>query len=791
MAGIRNPPRESGDMLVMTLTEEHLKLNNGFRLKPGHEAEKCIVSKLREKEREAIAHNGWAHLTMRDFQDGSLHQMDLSKHATNYYILDDWHVFVQARNNNKHSNYHLRPGTQVAFCCLAGLGIAGWLISVLVAIQHHTTQGGAKVEKRDVKLGMILLGINICITVTSVVVFTWWRSRVMMREMCVKAALIKQKEATEEAERKSMSKSVAVANASHEVRTALAGITGLLNSILDASRIEAGKMQVEEDEFDLQELLEDVVDLYYPVGMKKGVDVILDPCDESVEKFRRVRGDRGKLKQVLSNLLFNAIKFTDEGYVALRGFVATFCGVPAKTGGGEEEEEVNDSVLERKDGGIEYIFKVVDTGKGIPKEKRNSVFENYSQVKDMGRGKKHQLGHGLGLGIAQSLVRLMGGEIGIEDKETGERGTCFKFNIVLDNIVILESSSSHNNNINTYSSGHHVVVFMHCEERGKIIGRFLESRGIKVSLVQKGHQQLSRKLKKIKRGALNLPRSTTTPLPSYYSSSSSSKEELEDETMPLHTNTCMVLIIIDTSAAGEALFPEVIKAVSEFHRDLQPGCVRVLWIDTTALGRGVDNNFQLPSTDLIVSKPLQGSRLHSVLGLLPDFASSSQLGEIQVVIEKEKEEEDDENDGGSSSSEKKALTGKRILVVEDNPTLRKICTTVVSSLGALTYACTNGEEALQLVSSGLQDHHHQPPFDYILMDCEMPIMDGFEATKRIKEEGKAMGIWIPIIALTAHTGKEEMDKVTEAGMDYYLSKPINAATLLTAIHFLDKSTTHL
>nr|GLL32338.1 histidine kinase CKI1-like [Ipomoea trifida] len=677
MAGIRNPPRESGDMLVMTLTEEDLKLNNGFRLKPGHEAEKCIVSKLREKEREAIAHNGWAHLTMRDFQDGSLHQMDLSKHATNYYILDDWHVFVQARNNNKHSNYHLRPGTQVAFCCLAGLGIAGWLISVLVAIQHHTTQGGAKVEKRDVKLGMILLGINICITVTSVVVLTWWRSRVMMREMCVKAALIKQKEATEEAERKSMSKSVAVANASHEVRTALAGITGLiqmcradadasaahselndnlrhmesctndlyslLNSILDASRIEAGKMQVEEDEFDLQELLEDVVDLYYPVG------------------------------------------------------------------GGEEE--VNDSVLERKDGGIEYIFKVVDTGKGIPKEKRNTVFENYSQVKDMGRGKKHQLGHGLGLGIAQSLVRLMGGEIGIEDKETGERGTCFKFNIVLDNIVILESSS-HNNNINTYSSGHHVVVFMHCEERGKIIGRFLESRGIKVSLVQKGHQQLSRKLKKIKRGALNLPRSTTTPLPSYYSSSSSSKEELEDETMPLHTNTCMVLIMIDTSAAGEALFPEVIKAVSEFHRDLQPGCVRVLWIDTTALGR-------------------------------------------------------------------------------DNPTLRKICTTVVSSLGALTYACTNGEEALQLVSSGLQDHHHQPPFDYILMDCEMPIMDGFEATKRIKEEGKAMGIWIPIIALTAHTGKEDMDKVTEAGMDYYLSKPINAATLLTAIHFLDKSTTHL
>ena len=97
--------------------------------------------------------------------------------------------------------------------------------------------------------------------------------------------------------------------------------SGLLNSILDTSKIEAGKMQLEEEEFDLAQLLEDVVDLYHPIGIKKGVDVVLDPYDGSAIKFSQVKGDRGKLKQILCNLLSNAVKFTCEGHVTVRTWV--------------------------------------------------------------------------------------------------------------------------------------------------------------------------------------------------------------------------------------------------------------------------------------------------------------------------------------------------------------------------------------------------------------------------------------------------------------------------------------
>lgn len=163
---------------------------------------------------------------------------------------------------------------------------------------------------------------------------------------------------------------------------------GIVNSILDTSKIEAGRVQLEEDEFDLEQLVEDTVDLYHPVGMKKGVDVVLDGCDWSLTKFSQVKGDRGKLKQILSNLLSNAVKFTTEGYISVRVWAKKPSVSP------NEEEDQNQ---------MEFIFEVNDTGKGIPKEKQKIVFENYVQVKETASG---QEGTGLGLGIVQSLVRI-------------------------------------------------------------------------------------------------------------------------------------------------------------------------------------------------------------------------------------------------------------------------------------------------------------------------------------------------------------------------------------------------
>lgn len=177
-------------------------------------------------------------------------------------------------------------------------------------------------------------------------------------------------------------------------------------------------MQLEEEEFDVEELLEDVVDLYHPVGMRKGVDVILDPYDGSILKSSRVKGDRGKLKQILSNLLSNAVKFTSNGHVAVRAKArkpslesevfasnqksSLGCCLLFKVGRSNGQLDVVNAMIQREDPScMEFTFEVNDTGKGIPKEKQKTIFENYVQVKETSLG---QEGTGLGLGIVQSLV---------------------------------------------------------------------------------------------------------------------------------------------------------------------------------------------------------------------------------------------------------------------------------------------------------------------------------------------------------------------------------------------------
>ena len=177
-------------------------------------------------------------------------------------------------------------------------------------------------------------------------------------------------------------------------------------------------MNLDEEEFNLAELLEHVVDLYHPVGMKKGVDVVLDPCDGSIIKFSQVKGDRGKLMQILSNILSNAVKFTPDGHVSLRAWMQKpnfENGILASGRTGlhkylsclfyNNSEARSDmgviSAVRQNPNSMEFVFEVDDTGKGIPKEKQKSVFENFVQVKETAVG---QIGTGLGLGIVQSLV---------------------------------------------------------------------------------------------------------------------------------------------------------------------------------------------------------------------------------------------------------------------------------------------------------------------------------------------------------------------------------------------------
>ncbi|KAL3653349.1 hypothetical protein CASFOL_003030 [Castilleja foliolosa] len=730
---------------------------------------------------------------------------------------------------------------------------------------------------KNVRLAFIMLVLMISATVIIICSFVYLAVQAAKREMYLCGALINQMESTRQSERKSMNKSLAFASASHDIRASLAGITGLiemcrdevskneplqsemlsslqqmkactkdllgiLNSILDTSKIESGKMQLEEEEFDIEKLLEDTVDLFHPVGMKKGVDVILDPCDGSVMKSSCVKGDRGKLKQILSNLLSNAVKFTSDGHVVVR----TWARKPSLRNASDRynsmsnifcslfkiEKMYNDSdvmSIQQDPNRLEFVFEVIDTGKGIPKEKQRSVFENYVQVKETGLG--HE-GTGLGLGIVQSLVRLMGGEIGIVDREVGERGTCFRFNVFFSTYTNNRRELDIESNGDKFSidsfrrsglivrstqspktEGSQVLLFMQSSERSNVLQSFMQSLGIKVHVV-KQHQQLYPALKKIKQKLINSSRAHS----SRSSSSSTRSKEVplsaldgaEDiSSLPSQKRTNVragpVLVVIDMRAGP---FREIARAVAEFRRDLNEDCYsRIVWLDKTGAGNsnfhGLDED-KLPPSDLVISKPFHGSRLYQVIRLLPEFGGGPppRRGETSQNIEKVKhvasrscvnensfldQKSEIEELGGPNS--KKPLMGKKILIADDDAIGRKIATFVVSQLGADIFSCENGEEAWKLVRKGLEDGAKAcgdskdllVPFDCILMDCEMPVMNGTEATTRIREAEEIYGVRIPIMGLTAHSKGEEIDKMIQAGVDGYLTKPLNKEAFLKAM----------
>ncbi|KAI7982281.1 Histidine kinase CKI1 [Camellia lanceoleosa] len=761
-------------------------------------------------------------------------------------------------------------------------------------------QGGLESLDKHITFALIILIVVVGAMVVSIVVFVFLLLRGARREMYLCATLIKQMEATQQAERKSLNKILAFASASHDVRALLAGITGLidmchdevtpeseleknlmqmedctkdllgiLNSILDTSKIEAGKMQLEEKEIDLAQLLEDVVDLYHPLGMKKGVDVVLDPCDSTVSKFSKVKCDQTKLKQILCNLLSNAVKFTSEGHVVVRAWAkkAHFDTTMFSSSSNKslhclsclffkDDESSNGlesmNTIQENSNSVEFVFEVDDTGPGIPKEKHNSVFENYVQVKGTALAPE---GTGLGLGIVQSLVRLMGGEISIADKEIGEKGTCFRFNIFLTMYETTDSSAnareddveSQGGYISCDSSQHSRPLSTRTtspKPEGSHVVLFIEAKRIKVSAVR-DCEQLSYTLKKLKQ-KLNLSQYSSSGRSDLSSDSLSRPVSRESSTrakeVPLsaldgtdniphfqkRTNLKgvlnFILIVIDTRASP---FRELSRAVGEFKRDLQHTCCRIVWIDKPGAhsihSKGLDLD-KLPPTDLIISKPFHGSRLNHVIGLLPEFGGTlpdiSPRKRRQDTLQLEKFLQDcafqqsgerpssgkevlgsgdkltvkpvgEIKEHGGTSSEQ-PLSGKKVLVAEDNAVLLKLAATNISKLGADVETCRNGEEAFELVYKGLSNRRKDGgsaflPYDYILMDCEMPTMDGFTATRRIREEEKHYGVHIPIIALTAHTSGEEADRMMQAGMDFHLPKPLKRELLMEAISHINSN----
>ncbi|TKY52461.1 Histidine kinase CKI1 [Spatholobus suberectus] len=793
---------------------------------------------------------------------------------------------VSCKNEAAASSLNIRDTEYLIHCYTVDImGIES--VYVLAVPQNGFVSFGLNYKKK----GLILFVVTMVTIFIAFFSFLFINCRATRREMHLCASLIKQCEATQQAEKKNMNKSIAFASASHDVRASLAGITGLieisyelvvpgseletnlkqmndctqdllglLNSILDTSKIEAGKMQLEEEEFDVFHLLEDVVDFYHPVAMKKGVDLVLDPCNGSVVKYSRVKGDRGKLKQVMCNLLSNAVKFTDEGHIAVRAWTqkprlqnstvtCNQCGFkkylsPFFRNKNKAQDDVESMHSIQEDPhSMDFIFEVDDTGKGIPKENYKSVFENYVQVKETALG---QGGTGLGLGIVQSLVRLMHGDIEIVEKDTGEKGTCFRFNVLLtlsESETITDGSTregiecgsgdkkqAQGQTMHATSSGSRicsmsprlhifssspkpaaslVVLLIADEERQRTSRRFMERLGIKVEVVNPG-KHLFYTLKKIKQKGQHSS-GQISPGSSDLSSRSTSHNSLAiatrvplssmdgTEHMPLVFKKTdigaapgFILIVIDANAGP---FSELYRIVSRFKKDLCNPC-KVVWLDKPLM-RSI-NLRALDQEDIVISKPFHGSRLFQAIKLLPEFGGGWQSNSSKAKREAEQiwkgsrqskaklthVHQGEIQECGDSSGCHKPLSGKKFLVVDDSELLRKLASATLISLGATMEQCENGEQAVRLVDEGLSRNFPNPPYDYILMDCQAMtinyVMDGFEATKWVRRMEQPYGVRIPIIALTACT-----EKVTiKTGIDFHIVKPIKKEHLLEAVRYI-------